>query len=109
MNEEDDYENLPNSSVAMNMLAGALAGITEHTVTYPLDVLKTRMQLLSGNQIYSNISQSITRMYTTEGLASLWRGLNSVILGSGYRLNNVALPMHYIMDHTRHSKKPLQV
>jgi hypothetical protein len=82
--EDDDYESLPNSSFAVNMVAGALAGITEHTVTYPLDVLKTRMQLLSGTQLYTTISQSMSRIYTTEGLSSLWRGVNSVILGSGY-------------------------
>jgi hypothetical protein len=86
--EDDDYESLPNSSLGMNMVAGALAGITEHTVTYPLDVLKTRMQLLSGNQLYSTISQSMARIYSTEGVASLWRGVNSVILGSGYLSTN---------------------
>jgi hypothetical protein len=80
---EEDYESLPNSSLGLNMVAGAFAGITEHVVTYPLDVLKTRMQFFGGNKLYNTISQSFSRIYTTEGLASLWRGVNSVILGSG--------------------------
>jgi hypothetical protein len=38
--EEDEYESIPNSTLGVSMLAGAIAGITEHVVTYPLDVLK---------------------------------------------------------------------
>lgn len=38
--EDDEYESIPNSSLGVNMCAGAFAGITEHVVTYPLDVLK---------------------------------------------------------------------
>ena len=40
MTEDEDYESLPTSSVAVNMFAGAVAGITEHTVMYPLDSVK---------------------------------------------------------------------
>lgn len=36
-----DYEELPQgASTPITLLAGALAGITEHTVTYPLDSIK---------------------------------------------------------------------
>lgn len=38
--EEIEYESIPNSSPGIHLLAGALAGITEHVATYPLDVLK---------------------------------------------------------------------
>ncbi|KAI8926751.1 mitochondrial carrier domain-containing protein [Entophlyctis helioformis] len=78
-----DYESLPGSSVKVNLLAGALAGITEHTVTYPIDAIKTRMQFMSSSQLYSGISQSLARIYTTEGFAALWRGVSSVVLGAG--------------------------
>ncbi|KAJ3274936.1 Fe(2+) transporter [Terramyces sp. JEL0728] len=79
--DNDDYESLPTTSLALNMVAGAVAGITEHTVTYPFDVLKTRMQF--QHSIYQTVTQSMSRIYTTEGLSSLWRGINSVILGAG--------------------------
>ncbi|KAI8586820.1 Fe(2+) transporter [Geranomyces variabilis] len=86
MTEEDlDYETLPTTSVATNMLAGALAGITEHTVMYPLDSVKTRMQVLkpSPQAIYSGVVNALSRISTAEGSATLWRGVTSVIVGAG--------------------------
>ncbi|KNC96807.1 uncharacterized protein SPPG_08008 [Spizellomyces punctatus DAOM BR117] len=85
MADEVDYEALPTTSVATNMLAGALAGITEHTVMYPLDSVKTRMQVLSPSPqaIYSGVANALSRITTAEGFATLWRGVNSVIVGAG--------------------------
>ncbi|KAI9032129.1 mitochondrial carrier [Hyaloraphidium curvatum] len=82
---EDDYESLPNASVAVNMTAGALAGILEHSVMFPLDAVKTRMQVLnpSPQAIYSSMSNALSRILTTEGFMSLWRGVGSVVLGAG--------------------------
>jgi solute carrier family 25 (mitochondrial iron transporter), member 28/37 len=38
---EFDYESLPDTSpVSVNLIAGALAGIGEHTVMYPADSIK---------------------------------------------------------------------
>jgi hypothetical protein len=39
--EEDDYESLPPyASTRDHMLAGAAAGIMEHCIIYPVDVVK---------------------------------------------------------------------
>lgn len=38
--EEIDYESLPNSSTVIHLSAGAIAGIMEHTVVYPIDSVK---------------------------------------------------------------------
>lgn len=40
--EELDYESLPTTSVRVQLLAGALAGIAEHTIVYPIDAIKVR-------------------------------------------------------------------
>lgn len=41
MASSDDYESLPESMhPAIHMVAGALAGIGEHCVMYPVDVVK---------------------------------------------------------------------
>jgi hypothetical protein len=38
--EEIEYEGLENGSIGINMLAGAMAGISEHAVMYPVDSIK---------------------------------------------------------------------
>ncbi|KAE9400378.1 mitochondrial carrier [Gymnopus androsaceus JB14] len=84
--EEIDYESLPpNAGLSVNMLAGALAGISEHAVMYPVDSIKTRMQVFTTSPVavYSGVGNAVTRISSTEGVRALWRGVWSVILGAG--------------------------
>lgn len=39
----DDYERLPTPKVATNMCAGAIAGVLEHCVMYPMDSVKVKI------------------------------------------------------------------
>jgi hypothetical protein len=84
--EEYDYESLPpNFSLLQNMVAGAFAGIAEHTAMYPIDAIKTRMQILnpSTTPAYSGVIRNTVQIARTEGFFSLWRGMSSVIVGAG--------------------------
>ncbi|CAA7267398.1 unnamed protein product [Cyclocybe aegerita] len=86
MADEIDYEALPsNAGLAVNMLAGALAGISEHAVMFPVDSIKTRMQVFATSPVavYSGVGNAFTRISSTEGMRALWRGVSSVILGAG--------------------------
>ncbi|KAJ8102849.1 mitochondrial carrier domain-containing protein [Lipomyces tetrasporus] len=85
VDDEYDYEALPkNTSLASNLMAGAFAGIMEHTVMYPVDAIKTRMQVVSvSNTGYTGISNAISRISATEGARALWRGITSVAIGAG--------------------------
>ncbi|CEI40156.1 unnamed protein product [Fusarium venenatum] len=83
--EEYDYESLPpNFSLLQNMAAGAFAGIAEHTAMYPIDAIKTRMQILnpSTTPAYSGVIRNTVQIAQTEGFFSLWRGMSSVIVGA---------------------------
>ncbi|XP_028434437.1 mitoferrin-1 [Perca flavescens] len=81
-----DYESLPpHVSVATHMTAGAVAGILEHTVMYPVDSVKTRMQSLQPdpNAQYKGVYQALKRIMQTEGLLRPLRGLNITMMGAG--------------------------
>ncbi|CAE7154436.1 unnamed protein product [Rhizoctonia solani] len=86
MSDEIDYEALPsNAGLGVNMLAGAMAGISEHAVMFPVDSIKTRMQVITTSNVavYSSLGNAVQRIASTEGLHTLWRGVASVILGAG--------------------------
>ncbi|KAG8222585.1 hypothetical protein J437_LFUL010427 [Ladona fulva] len=81
----EDYESLPTSNVTTHMTAGAIAGIMEHCVMYPLDSVKTRMQSLSPspNAAYRGVGEALYRMVTQEGLLRPVRGMCAVVTGAG--------------------------
>ncbi|KAH8093818.1 mitochondrial carrier [Cristinia sonorae] len=84
--EEVEYEGLPpNAGLGVSMVAGALAGITEHAVMFPVDSIKTRMQVFATSPaaVYTGIGNAFTRISATEGARALWRGVSSVIMGAG--------------------------
>ncbi|KAI6044297.1 mitochondrial carrier domain-containing protein [Pisolithus marmoratus] len=80
MADEVDYEALPS-----NAGLGVSAGITEHAVMFPIDSIKTRMQVFATSPaaVYTGIGNAFTRISSTEGMRVLWRGVSSVILGAG--------------------------
>ncbi|CAF0918856.1 unnamed protein product [Rotaria sp. Silwood1] len=82
----DDYESLPESvHPAIHMAAGALAGIGEHCIMYPVDVVKTRMQCMNPDPHakYRGISHAIREMMTNEGIFRPVRGVHVVALAAG--------------------------
>ncbi|XP_020345517.1 mitoferrin-1 isoform X1 [Oncorhynchus kisutch] len=83
---DGDYESLPaHASLTIHMTAGAVAGILEHTVMYPVDSVKTRMQSLQPDPKaqYSSVYEALRRIVRTEGLLRPLRGLNITMLGAG--------------------------
>lgn len=78
----DDYEHLPSTSVATNMTAGAIAGILEHCIMYPLDSVKTRMQSISPSTSGFSVYQTLSNMMK-EGFMRPIRGMGAVVLGAG--------------------------
>lgn len=78
----DDYETLPTDNVGTHMIAGAIAGIMEHCVMYPLDSVKTRMQSLAATGS-DGIGQTFVKMVRQEGILRPIRGMGAMVLGAG--------------------------
>ncbi|XP_004270714.1 mitoferrin-1 isoform X1 [Orcinus orca] len=82
----EDYENLPTSvSLSIHMTAGAMAGILEHSVMYPVDSVKTRMQSLNPDPKahYTSVYGALKKIIRTEGFWRPLRGLNVMMMGAG--------------------------
>ncbi|XP_070982133.1 mitoferrin-2A-like isoform X3 [Oncorhynchus clarkii lewisi] len=83
---EPDYEGLPQgASTSTHMVAGAVAGIMEHCLMFPIDCVKTRMQSLQPDPAarYRNVMDALRRIITTEGVWRPMRGLNATAVGAG--------------------------
>lgn len=64
------------------IMAGSLAGMVATVVTYPTDVIKTR--LIVQNRLepsYEGILHAFYKIYHQEGLLALYRGVSPAILG----------------------------
>jgi solute carrier family 25 (mitochondrial iron transporter), member 28/37 len=80
-----DYESLGRSySVHVHMGAGALAGMAEHCVMFPLDSVKTRIQSLCPCPEWKCPTpfHGVASIARREGLMRTLRGINAVAFGS---------------------------
>ncbi|KAI9673791.1 MAG: Mitochondrial 2-oxodicarboxylate carrier 2 [Trizodia sp. TS-e1964] len=64
--------------------AGAVAGVSEILVMYPLDVVKTRVQLQTGKTVgtegYNGMIDCFSKIIKNEGFSRLYRGISAPIL-----------------------------
>ncbi|OTA28874.1 hypothetical protein BTJ68_08413 [Hortaea werneckii EXF-2000] len=65
--------------------AGAVAGVSEILIMYPLDVIKTRVQLqgrtpIPGQDHYSGMVDCFRKIVANEGASRLYRGITAPIL-----------------------------
>ena len=72
-----DYLNEGN--VANALISGLVAGITGNTLTNPIWLVKTRMQLMAdssaGQRVYTSYRQCISTIAKEEGIAGFYKGI----------------------------------
>ena len=76
---------LPEGSVGNAILSGFAAGVASNTVTNPIWMVKTRMQLLAdhtaGQVAYNTYGQAIQSIMKEEGIGGFYRGLSASYWG----------------------------
>ncbi|KAM0002893.1 putative mitochondrial carrier protein [Helianthus debilis subsp. tardiflorus] len=66
------------------MIAGSIAGMVEHMAMFPIDTIKTRMQVLGSCPIKSaGLRQAIHSILKSDGPAGFYRGIAAMGLGAG--------------------------
>lgn len=67
------------------MLAGSIAGMVEHMAMFPVDLVKTRMQMLhsAGGSAHSTVYKAFFAIMKKEGPLGLYRGIGAMGLGAG--------------------------
>ncbi|KAF2150259.1 mitochondrial carrier [Myriangium duriaei CBS 260.36] len=62
---------------ATSFIAGATAGTLATTLTYPLDLLRTRFAAQGNDRVYASLAASVRTIYRTEGPKGFFRGLSA--------------------------------
>ena len=65
------------------MFAGAITGMTESIMITPFELVKVRLQSMDKLTKYTNSYHAVQTIVKTEGVLSLWRGLESTLWRNG--------------------------
>ena len=75
-------------TIGQSLLAGAIAGGVEATITYPTEYVKTQLQLQSkesvsgGKQAFKGPWDVVQRTVKEKGIKGLYRGLSALVTGT---------------------------
>lgn len=74
-------------SSSLTFAVGAFAGVVTVYATMPIDTVKTRMQSLGADKMYTSTVNCFVRIFKDEGLLTFWKGatprLGRLILSGG--------------------------
>ena len=71
---------------AQRLLAGGSAGCIACTLTYPLDLIRTRLAAQTTVKHYNGIADAFMKILRDEGTKGLYRGLKPTLIGVGPNL-----------------------
>ncbi|KAG0475326.1 hypothetical protein HPP92_015012 [Vanilla planifolia] len=71
------------TDVFVRLLGGGLAGMTAASITYPLDLVRTRLAAQTNHVYYQGIWHALNTICREEGVRGLYKGLGATLLGVG--------------------------
>ena len=86
--------------ILINMLASLTAGAISNTVVAPMWTIRTRMMTQSNHEDYRNSFHAAAKIYRTEGLHALYRGLVPSMLGLVRQNNLLTSMITYFASHS---------
>ncbi|KAL9233880.1 hypothetical protein vseg_008816 [Gypsophila vaccaria] len=69
----------PKIPISPSFIAGACAGVSSTVLTYPLELVKTRLTIQRG--VYNGIIDAFVKIIREEGPGELYRGLGPSVIG----------------------------
>lgn len=63
----------------MSFISGAVAGASATTLTYPLDLLRTRFAAQGNQKVYPSLTKSVLTIFRDEGVKGFFRGSSAAI------------------------------
>ncbi|XP_020579524.1 adenine nucleotide transporter BT1, chloroplastic/mitochondrial [Phalaenopsis equestris] len=69
----------PKTPIPVSLIAGACAGVSSTLLTYPLELLKTRLTI--ERDAYDNLFHAFVKILREEGPTELYRGLTPSLIG----------------------------
>lgn len=69
--------------MSTRLIAGGAAGVTAASLTYPLDLVRTRLAAQRNEKYYRGISHALQTIARDEGIKGLYKGMGATLLGVG--------------------------
>jgi len=106
-------ERLSSHDLMYVMLAGSCAGAVEHTLMFPVDTVKTRMQAteMHGGTRYKSVFSAFNHIIRFEGFRRLYSGFTAIIAAAvpSHAFYFVVYEcMRVLLDMDRHQHHPLK-
>ncbi|XP_010262654.1 PREDICTED: mitochondrial substrate carrier family protein B-like [Nelumbo nucifera] len=79
---ESHRENIT-ADLCVRLVGGGLAGITAASITYPLDLVRTRLAAQTNVVYYRGMWHTLSTISRDEGVVGLYKGLGATLLGVG--------------------------
>ncbi|PSS09854.1 Mitochondrial substrate carrier family protein like [Actinidia chinensis var. chinensis] len=79
----ESHRRSASADIFVHFVGGGLAGMTAASVTYPLDLVRTRLAAQRSTIYYQGISHALHTICRDEGFRGLYKGLGATLLGVG--------------------------
>ena len=65
-----------------NLACGSMAGVTATLITYPLDLIRSRMLYTSKkSQEYRTFAKTVSTLYSSSGVRTFYQGMTPAVIG----------------------------